>query len=352
MKGELHRTLFQKKLLAWYHRNKRTLPWRESQNPYHIWVSEIILQQTRVAQGLPYYQRFIEAFPNVQALAKAPQQNVLRLWQGLGYYSRARNMHACAQQVVKQYGGQFPSAYPELLHLKGIGPYTAAAIASIAFNQPHAVVDGNVFRVLARVYGIDTNIAGPEGKKLFTAKANELIDEKQPGDFNQAMMELGATCCTPQNPQCTVCPLEKFCHAHTTDSVDLFPVKTKKVKIRQRHFHYFVLGWRNKVALRQRSGNDIWKGLFEFYLVETAQLQAAAQIISADSWLRSLPAQPAVVHPPVKHVLTHQHLQVSFYEWPLAAKVPLPPGMAWHNKTEAEALPKPVVITRFLDERL
>ncbi len=322
------------------------MPWRESKDPYRIWVSEIILQQTRVAQGLPYYLRFVEAFPDVQSLAKAPQQEVLRLWQGLGYYSRARNMHGCAQQVVKQYGNQFPSSYKELLQLKGIGPYTAAAIASIAFNQVHAVVDGNVFRVLARVFGIDTDIASNEGKKVFTTKANELIDAKQPGDFNQAMMELGATCCTPQNPQCTVCPFEKFCRARATDSVDLFPVKSKKVKIRKRHLHYFVLTWRNKMAMRQRSGNDIWKGLFEFYLVETNRHQTADKIISDDAWLRSLPSKPVRVHAPVKHVLTHQHLQVSFYEWPLAAQ---PPGWEWYNKKEADELPKPVVITRFLD---
>jgi A/G-specific adenine glycosylase len=299
---------FQKKLLAWYQAHQRALPWRETKDPYLIWVSEIILQQTRVAQGLPYYQRFTEAFPTVSSLANAKEQQVLRLWQGLGYYSRARNMHRCAKKIVSDHQSKFPSSYDQLLGLPGIGPYTAAAISSIAFGERAAVVDGNVYRVLSRIYGIDVDITSVEGKKSFAAKANELISEQSPGDFNQAMMEFGATHCTPKNPNCSECPFAKTCVALATDRIAELPVKLKKQKVRVRHLHYFLIQHNNKIALRQRLDKDIWTGLFDFYLVETKKATTTEKILAADSTLRSLNGNFEDGPYQVKHILSHQEL--------------------------------------------
>ena len=228
-------------LIEWYEDNKRDLPWRHEPSPYQVWISEIILQQTRVSQGLSYYLRFTEKWPTVEALAQASEEEVLKLWQGLGYYSRARNLHQCAKQVVERHGGSFPADYDQLKGLKGIGSYTAAAIASIAFNLPHAVVDGNVYRVLSRLYDIDTPINNSEGMEAFASAANELLDRQRPGLHNQAMMEFGALLCTPQNPDCLHCPVQAHCLAFDHQTVMQRPVKLPKVKISTRHFNYLVL---------------------------------------------------------------------------------------------------------------
>jgi A/G-specific adenine glycosylase len=255
-------------LLAWYNENKRFLPWRETQDAYRIWVSEIILQQTRVAQGLDYYQRFLSTFPTVEHLANACETDVLRVWQGLGYYSRARNMHKAAKTVMQQHQGVFPHSYTDLLSLPGIGPYTAAAIASFAKNQPYAVLDGNVFRVLARLLGIDTPIDSTLGKKLFAALAQEHLDPTQPALYNQAIMDFGALQCTPAAPQCSACPFCERCEAARTGTQHLLPVKKGKTAQRKRYFWYFIAYNGHFTYLQQRQQKDIWEGLYEPYLIE------------------------------------------------------------------------------------
>ncbi len=255
--------------MYWYNANKRDLPWRATTDAYKIWLSEIILQQTRVAQGTPYYQKFVSRYPTVQNFAAAPQDAILKLWQGLGYYSRARNMHMAANMVVSKYNGEFPNTYTELLQLKGIGKYTAAAIASLAFNEAVAVVDGNVYRVLARYFGIDTAIDTGKGQKLFFDLANELIDPKQPAIFNQAIMEFGALYCTPKKPDCGNCTFISSCKAYETKQVKYLPVKSKKTIVKKRYFNYLFFDTPIGCFLQQRGKGDIWEGLYEFPLIET-----------------------------------------------------------------------------------
>ena len=257
--------LFAPKLIDWYHHQRRNLPWRHTRDPYFIWLSEVILQQTRVAQGLPYYQQFTEAYPTVFDLAAAPEQEIMRLWQGLGYYSRARNLSQTAQFIVQEQNGQFPDSYHKLLKLKGIGPYTAAAIASFAYDEAVAVVDGNVYRVLARVFGLATDITSTEGKKQFAQLANELLDVSQPATYNQAIMEFGALQCTPVSPDCLLCPFQANCVANATGQIAKLPVKTKKTKVRERFFNYFVIIKNQEIALKQRTDRDIWQQLYDFY---------------------------------------------------------------------------------------
>ena len=261
---------FSEIILSWYFENKRSLPWRSTIEPYKIWLSEIILQQTRVAQGIPYYNRFIENFPEINDLADASEEEVLKIWQGLGYYSRARNLHATAKIIVNQYNGAFPKNYDELLALPGIGDYTASAVASICFNEPEAVLDGNVYRVLARYFGVDIPINSTKGKKYFRALAQELIDPAQIRDYNQAIMEFGAVHCVPANPRCNECPLSSGCEAYSQNLVNKFPVKNKKQRVRKRYFNYLVgIDNENRTQLVQRKQNDIWKSLYEFPLLET-----------------------------------------------------------------------------------
>jgi A/G-specific adenine glycosylase len=259
---------FSELLLEWFQQKKRALPWRNTKDPYKIWLSEVMLQQTRVSQGLPYYERFVKQYPAVKKLAAAPEKELLRLWQGLGYYSRARNLHACAK-IIAARGGKFPETADELKKLPGIGDYTAAAIASFAFNQPSAVVDGNVFRVLSRIFAIDLDIASPAGKKYFFELANSIIDKQTPGEFNQALMEFGAMHCTPRNPKCEECVFLSRCKAFQSETVFSYPVKAKAKARKVRHFNYFVFRKGKQIWMQQRTGNDVWKGLHEFYLVET-----------------------------------------------------------------------------------
>ena len=304
-------------LIDWYESHKRALPWRETTDPYLIWVSEIILQQTRVAQGLDYFLRFTERFPTVQALAAAEEGEVLKYWQGLGYYSRARNLHAAAKRIVEHYGGQFPRSYDEVLSLKGIGAYTAAAIVSFAWGETYPVVDGNVYRVLARLFDLDTPIDSTEGKKQFAELAGQLLDPKRAGSYNQAIMELGALQCVPRRPDCAVCPLADRCVAYAKGSVESLPVKRHKTKTRDRYFHYLYLIYNNETWLRRRPAGDIWEGLYEFPLIETdgpMDLAALSQNATYRRWLAKAGAlrffQPLT---DVKHVLSHQVLHASFY---------------------------------------
>lgn len=348
---------FSKKIIRWYLVNPRDLPWRTTKDPYRIWLSEVILQQTRVAQGLPYYLEFVRNFPNIKALANASEDKVMRTWQGLGYYSRARNLHACAKVIVTHYNGKFPETYHELLTLPGIGEYTAAAIASMAFGQPEAVVDGNVFRVLSRVFGIEEDISTSVGKKVFRQKANVLLDSDQPGIFNQAVMEFGALQCTPKSPQCTDCIFSRDCFARKSQTQDLLPLNSKQVKVRSRYFTYFVLAMENKFAMKKRNTKDIWGGLYDFYLIEGKRLQRPETLIKNDKALSRV--QPYIniefKSQGYKHILTHQHILARFIILsPLQGfsvkDVPADLGVRFYSTSEVASLPKPALVSRFLSK--
>jgi A/G-specific adenine glycosylase len=309
---------FTENLMRWHaEENDRQMPWKGETDAYKIWLSEIILQQTRVAQGLAYYERFIQTFPTVFDLAKAKPDKVMKLWEGLGYYSRCRNLHFTAKEIVQKYKGVFPNTYAEILTLKGIGPYTAAAIASFAFLLPHAVLDGNVFRVLSRYWGVDTAIDGKEGKTFFAAKANQVLDQKRPDLFNQAIMDFGATVCKPVNPDCTICPLQKHCVACKREIVDLLPVKEKKLKISTRYFTYLVLTDGKNYLLKQRKGKDIWQGLYEPFLLETKSkksLQKDKIKIALAEELGEMNFELLKIGAWQKQLLTHQILHFRFCE--------------------------------------
>ncbi|MFZ4798849.1 MAG: A/G-specific adenine glycosylase [Bacteroidia bacterium] len=301
----------------WYNKNKRNLPWRETTNPYKIWLSEIILQQTRVEQGLPYYIKFIESYQSISAFANADLNDILKLWQGLGYYSRARNMHITAQYIRDNYKGEFPDNYNELLKLKGIGPYTAAAIASFAFNENKAVVDGNVYRVIARFAGIYTDTNSTIGKHEFAKIADELLDKINPAIHNQAMMELGAMVCKPQNPDCNNCPINSSCFAFLNNEQKNLPVKIKKVKVKTRYFNYLVFDYNGKTYLNQRGANDIWQGLFEFPLIEkrlfTNEMEVLNELIE-NKYFENISDLKIVFMENYKHILTHQILMAGFWK--------------------------------------
>lgn len=330
---------FEIELRHWYNENKRSLPWRETKNPYLVWLSEVIMQQTRIAQGTSYYQRFAQTFPTVKSLANAPADDVMKLWEGLGYYSRARNLHAAAKQIVAEFNGELPSNYIDLLKIKGIGPYTAAAISSICFNEKKAVVDGNVYRVLSRIYGIETAINSTQGIKIFADLANKLIaNSDNPGDHNEAVMEFGALQCTPKNPNCVDCIFSTSCVAFATGRVAELPVKTKANPLRNRFLNYFIFKNGDKVAIQKRAEKDIWQGLYEFPLLETAvalTTQNHAQLMCE----------------PIKHILSHQRLHISFWH----AEEPTPPAnfnYSWINISELEQLAFPIVLKRFIDANL
>ena len=309
---------FSNTLIMWYLNNQRDLPWRKSKNPYLIWLSEIILQQTRIAQGTSYYQKFADEFDTIFDLAQADEKTILKLWQGLGYYSRARNLHSTAKIIANQYNGQFPESYIDLIKLKGIGDYTASAIASIAFNQPHATVDGNVFRVLSRVFGINTPINESKGVKEFKRLAQELLDPNDPGTHNQALMEFGALVCTPKKPKCHTCVFSHTCFALQQKTIDRLPVKHKKLKIKKRYFNYLIFDFKGEsTILRQRKKKDIWQNLFEFPLHESPdELQDETVLVQM---IRSelLPDGPFTISKynttPVIHKLSHQIISTSFW---------------------------------------
>lgn len=309
---------FSEKIIAWYKQNKRDLPWRNTSDAYFIWLSEVILQQTRVDQGMDYYLKFTREFPTVKHLAKADNEKVMKLWQGLGYYSRARNLHTTAKIIADQYKGKFPSEYTEILGLKGVGEYTAAAIASFAFNKPHAVVDGNVYRVLSRVFGIETPIDSTQGKKEFYQLANELIDNKNPALHNQSIMELGAMQCKPVSPDCSVCPLITMCFAYSKKRVSELPVKAKKTKVRNRYFNYIVLRHKSNIALNKRGEKDIWTNLYDFPLVETEQELSEEQFLKSSNWKEYAGTFKKFTIKSVsgnyKHILSHQKIYARFWE--------------------------------------
>ena len=304
-------------LLDWYKKNKRALPWRESSDPYIIWISEIILQQTRVAQGMDYFYRFTERFPDVASLASAEEDEVLKYWQGLGYYSRARNLHAAAKSIMDKFGGVFPSEYKDVLSLKGIGEYTAAAIVSFVWNKPYPVVDGNVFRVLSRLYAVDTPIDTTSGKKQFTELAGIVMNPEKAGAHNQAVMEFGALQCVPQNPDCEACPLKECCMAYASHTVQSFPVKQNKTKTRSRYFHYLYIIYKGQTWLSRRGKKDIWEGLYEFPLIETEQPADFAALQETDAFRHLFDGagklNVSVDIPEIKHVLSHQVLHTAFY---------------------------------------
>ncbi|WP_339707381.1 A/G-specific adenine glycosylase [uncultured Kriegella sp.] len=308
---------FSEKILLWYSGNKRSLPWRNTRDPYKIWLSEIMLQQTRVAQGLPYYLKFNEAFPTVEHLANASEEQVLKLWQGLGYYSRARNLHATAKMVVKVYDGVFPNTYSELLKLKGVGDYTASAIASICFDEPQPVVDGNVYRVLARYFGVDTPINSTNGIKYFKQLAREVMNTGNIRDYNQAIMEFGAIQCAPKKPNCARCPLNGSCVALQKNLVDLLPVKINKTKVKKRYFNYLVmLDTENQTRLQQRKGKGIWQNLWEFPLFETKTeigLNEIKNHLIGDLKLSSSTEILLYNKDQIVHKLSHQHLYTKFW---------------------------------------
>lgn len=303
---------FAERLLKWYATEKRDLPWRKTKNPYFVWLSEIILQQTRVVQGLPYYLKFTQNYPTISHLANASEQEVLKLWQGLGYYSRAKNLHQTAKIVTTHFGGNFPNSYAEIIKLKGIGDYTASAIASICFEEATAVVDGNVYRVLGRFFGIDLPINTSQGVKYFKKLATELLPQTQIGAYNQALMDFGATCCTPLSPQCTSCIFNDKCRAFSEKKVNELPVKIKKTRIKNRYFHYCIpIDLQQNTLFLERKEKDVWQGLFEFPLLEVAE-----------SSLEEIPQKIQQKFPKcyqleqkmqVVHKLSHQHIYAVFW---------------------------------------
>ncbi len=338
---------FSNLLINWYHEHKRALPWRTTTNPYFIWLSEVILQQTRVNQGLPYYERFVEHYPTVYKLAAAPQEEVLKLWQGLGYYSRARNLQAAAMQVVDN-GGKFPDNYADLLKLKGVGSYTAAAIASFAYNEPVAVIDGNVYRVLARIYGIALPINSTAGVKQFQQLAQQLIDPNDPATHNQAIMEFGALQCVPKNPDCAVCPYIKDCVAYNEQRIGDLPVKIKKTKVLNLHHHYLVtVTPSGKTLIQQREDHGVWAGLYEFPFVPAAGALLPHEL-TQDPVLQKVYGgvrfrESVYNQEPIIHKLSHRKIHAYF--WIIETEVELDEAI---TVTQARSKPLHVLMERFM----
>ena len=343
---------YRKTLTAWYNHNKRELPWRGTTDPYKIWVSEVILQQTRVLQGMEYYHNFLHAFPDIPSLAKAPEEEVLKVWQGLGYYSRARNMHHAAQTIVSRHGGRFPDNYQAIRNLKGIGDYTAAAIASISFDLPYAVVDGNVYRVLSRLFGISTPIDSSSGKKEFYGLAQMMLDIRRPGDFNQSLMEFGAIQCIPGLPDCGNCPLSQKCYAFHNQSVADLPVKAKQVRQKERFMNYLCISWQDKILLEKRGDKDIWRNMYQFPLIETPERVSPEGIIQSTEWQTILGNQPFIIEsvfPERTHILTHQRLFIRFF---LVSRKgdQLPEGVIAVEKSAIAKYPVPKPVELFLQQ--
>lgn len=337
---------FSKKILLWYGENKRELPWRSTRDPYKIWLSEIMLQQTRVAQGLPYYEKFVKAYPSVFDLAKASEEEVLKLWQGLGYYSRARNMHYTAKEVAEKFKGRFPDSYAEIVKLKGVGDYTASAIASICFEEKVPVVDGNVYRVLARYFGIAIPINSTEGIKKFKELAFEVMTRENIRDYNQGIMEFGAIQCSPKKPACLLCPLNESCKALETGMVSELPVKLKKTKIKERYFNYLVvLDGLGNTILEQRKGKGIWQNLYQFPLVESnKEMNLDTLEKNLPEFLTRTNSVSLFNENQIVHKLSHQHLNTKF--WIIHV------DELTHNVIPIEDLekyPVPVLISQFIE---
>jgi A/G-specific adenine glycosylase len=341
---------FSNLLIQWYLQNKRDLPWRNTTNPYHIWLSEIMLQQTRVAQGTPYFLSFIDAFPTVFDLAKADEEQVLKLWQGLGYYSRARNLHKTAQYIASELDGVFPNNYNDLLELKGVGEYTAAAIASFSYNEVVPVVDGNVFRVLSRYFDVETDIALASAKKEFAALAFELMPKDNPATFNQAIMEFGALQCVPKSPNCSICVFNESCAALQKKKVDQLPVKSKKIKVRNRYFNYLVVSDdNNDTIIQKRTSKGIWQNLYEFPLIETEAVENFDYIVERieKEFFVNESVESVMEHneKSIIHKLSHQHLHIKF--WKVNIKGVIKNGM---DATTLRTFPFPIVIHNFIEK--
>lgn len=346
---------FTHQLTAWHAtENTRSLPWKNEQDPYKIWLSEIILQQTRALQGLPYYLRFTETYPTVADMAAAKDEDAFRIWQGLGYYNRCKNMLATARIIAGELGGKFPDTYEGLLQLKGIGPYTAAAIASFAYGRPNAVVDGNVYRVLARFFGIDAPYDATSGKKIFADLAQELLDKKESAQYNQAIMDLGATVCTPRNPICDSCPLQRKCTAYHGDLVDVLPVKSKKLIVKKRYFNYLLLQWKDTVWIHKRTERDIWENLHEPYLIENKQLIDIEEITQHTSFKKANLKYTELKHSgDLIQRLTHQLIHTRFFTITLSQKPDLKDITgAWMNGTALKNTAFPKTLVSFLENNL
>lgn len=341
---------FAQVIIDWYQHHKRDLPWRNTSDPYVIWLSEIIMQQTRVEQGTPYFNRFAERYPTVSDFASAGEDDILKLWQGLGYYSRGRNMHHTAQMVMEEHGGYFPKDYDSLLKLKGIGEYTAAAISSFSSNEARAVVDGNVFRLLARYFGIDIPINSGKGKKIFTELANQLLDKDQAGTYNQAAMEFGSLVCKPKNPDCLRCPLQPGCDAYHTRRINALPVKTKTQRVRERYFNYIIAVNGKGILMNKRGPNDIWENLYELPLFETQLPTEPGSLITQEDFVKVFGTQVYIksVSGPVKHILSHQKLYATFIEIENYSEQFTPPGGWMYVKMQdIDGLAQPKLIFHF-----
>ncbi len=337
-------------IINWYHKHKRCLPWRNTKDPYFIWISEVMLQQTRVSTAILYFNRFVQRFPSLYHLAKADEREVLNLWQGLGYYSRARNLHQAAKTIANKHQGIFPNNYNDILQLKGVGTYTAAAIASFSYNLPYAVLDGNVFRVLSRLFGIETPIDSTKGKRLFSEIATETMGNASPEIYNQAIIEFGALQCTPKSPNCTECPLRETCYACRNHCVLEFPKKSKRIKPKNRYFYYLFLSYENKFAIEKREENDIWKNLYQYPLIETAQERSINQLLKTQNWeniLSNTKLSIQSVSHQIIHKLTHQNIKAKIIHLTLheASKTK---AFIFVSKQEAEQYPFPKLIENHL----
>ena len=348
------KVVFRKSLLLWHEKqNTRQMPWKGETDAYKIWLSEIILQQTRVQQGWQYYQRFVEHYPTVEQLAQATDNEVFKLWEGLGYYSRCKNLLFTAQYIAFELGGKFPDTYETILQLKGVGPYTAAAIASFAFNLPHAVVDGNVYRVLSRYFGVETPVDETTGKQFFAALAADCLDDKRPAAYNQAIMDSGATICVPATPLCQRCPLQQTCIAYRENRVAQLPVKTKVLQKKNRWFTYFIIEHNGKVLVRQRTEKDIWQHLHEFYLQTFAQAPDWTAA-TAQQFLQEALGKPVTVEniaAPIRQQLTHQTVYLHFIRASLLAGIHLPPGYFWQDKARLSELAFPKTLAEMLRKK-
>lgn len=348
------RQYFTRQLMQWHaHDNERSLPWKEEKDPYKIWLSEVILQQTRAEQGLPYYLRFTEAYPTVKHLAAAQDEDVFRLWQGLGYYNRCRNMLASARYIAGELNGKFPKEYEQIAGLKGVGAYTAAAIASFAYGLPYAVLDGNVYRVLSRYFGIETPIDGTAGKKEFSQLAQELLDETDSAGYNQAIMDIGATVCKPAVPLCDTCPLEQKCFARKHAMMGDLPVKSKRLTVKKRYFHYIFLLHEGKVWLRKRTANDIWQNLYEPLLAEHTALMSMQELLKHDTVKQlKLKEQDVVKAGEASQRLTHRIIEQQFYIVQLKTMPgTLPEDGNWIDFKEVNKYAFPKSIVSFIEKK-
>lgn len=342
---------FASRLLKWNReKNKRAMPWKGEKDPYRIWLSEIILQQTRVGQGLKYYEAFVESFPDIHTLAQAPDEKVFKLWEGLGYYSRCRNLLHTARFISQERDGIFPSDYLSIKNLKGVGPYTAAAIASFAYMLPYAVVDGNVSRVFSRIYGIGEPVNSARGKKIFESLASELLDKKDPATYNQALMDFGATICKPALPLCGECVFRDICLAYVEKKIPEFPVKEKKSKSRERWFHYLVFHLGNKIAIRQRTGKDIWQNLYEFPNMESGRPRSDEKILTELRMRKLVPANVKRIgfSEKFRQQLTHQTIDAQFLHIRLDKKPKELKALIWISLEEAEKIAFPKMIRQYL----